>query len=286
MAISFPVGPASVPSDLTQPPATYRRRVALALAGLVLFLLLYLLLTGWLGFTAYRLMAASIQGGNDSFWGFVVGACAAFLTIFMVKGIFFVKHGRTNEFEVEVTAADQPALFEFLHRLADQTGAPRPHRVFLSSRVNASVSYDLSLLNLLFPSKKNLEIGLGLVNTLTLGELKAVLAHEFGHFTQRSMAVGRWVATAQQIAARPRHRLRGGNDHPRPGGAGGMARRRQTAAIRFGTAVLQVAHDGSNSTPSGAILSNGMPLTRECSRMACSSGASYSQKECLPSAVR
>ncbi|HEY2851735.1 MAG TPA: hypothetical protein VGJ18_02735 [Gemmatimonadaceae bacterium] len=64
MAISFPVGPASVPSDLTQPPATYRRRVALALAGLVLFLLLYLLLTGWLGFTAYRLMAASIQGGT------------------------------------------------------------------------------------------------------------------------------------------------------------------------------------------------------------------------------
>ena len=111
MAISFPVGPASVPQDLTHPPATYRRRVALALAGLVLFLLLYVLLTGWLGFTAYRLIAASIGGGNDSFWGFIVGACAAFLTVFMVKGIFFMKHGRADEFEIEVTAADQPALF-------------------------------------------------------------------------------------------------------------------------------------------------------------------------------
>lgn len=61
--------------------------------------------------------------------------------------------------------------------------------------------YDLSLINLLLPSRKNLDIGLGLVNVLNLGELKAVLAHEFGHFAQRTMAVGRWVYIAQQIAA-------------------------------------------------------------------------------------
>ena len=91
-------------------------------------------------------------------------------------------------------------MFEFLYRLADEAGAPRPHRVFLSGRVNAAVFYDLTLLNLLFPSKKNLEICLALVNGLTLGELKAVLAHEFGHFRQGSMAVGRWVYVAQQVA--------------------------------------------------------------------------------------
>ena len=38
------------------------------------------------------------------------------------------------------------------------------------------------------------------MNAVSLGELKAVLAHEFGHFGQRSMAVGRWVYVAQQIA--------------------------------------------------------------------------------------
>jgi len=63
------------------------------------------------------------------------------------------------------------------------------------------VFYDLSIKNLIFPSRKNLEIGLGLVNILNLSELKAVLAHEFGHFAQRSMAVGNWVYIAQQIAA-------------------------------------------------------------------------------------
>ena len=45
------------------------------------------------------------------------------------------------------------------------------------------------------------QASLMLVNALTLSELKAVLAHEFGHFAQRSMALGNWVYIAQQIAA-------------------------------------------------------------------------------------
>src|SRR5207244_1928026 len=88
----------------------------------------------------------------------------------------------------------------FLHRLADELGAPRPYRVYLSPGVNACVFYDLSLLNLIIPSRKNLDIGLGLVNVLNIGELKAVLAYEFGHFAQRTMAVGRWVYISHQIA--------------------------------------------------------------------------------------
>lgn len=200
MAIPYPAGPTSVPPNLTQPPASYGRRVWLALGGLLLFVALYVLLTGWLGWTSYRLLSAAVQGGGDAIVGALVGVGAAFLTVFMVKGLFFMKQGHNDTTELELTAAQQPELFAFLHKLADEAGAPRPHRVFVSPRVNASVSYDLTLLNLVLPSKKNLEIGLGLVNVLTLGELKAVLAHEFGHFTQRSMAVGRWLYMAQQIA--------------------------------------------------------------------------------------
>ena len=102
---------------------------------------------------------------------------------------------------IEVYAKDQPELFDYLHKLADEIGAPRPHRVFLTPEVNAAVFYDLSLINLIIPSKKNLIIGLGLVNVLNLSEFKAVLAHEFGHFSQNTMMVGRWVYIAQQIIA-------------------------------------------------------------------------------------
>lgn len=116
----------------------------------------------------------------------------------MVKSLFAVRKAGLPG-GIEVSQKDEPQLFEFLHTLSDEIGAPRPHRVFITPEVNAAVFYDLSLINLLFPSKKNLIIGLGLVNVLNLGELKAVLAHEFGHFAQGSMMVGRWVYIAQQI---------------------------------------------------------------------------------------
>ncbi|WP_205757431.1 M48 family metallopeptidase [Lysobacter enzymogenes] len=169
--------------------------------GLLGFVAIYFALLVWFGWTAWRLFAALVQGdGGNLIGNGLTGACAAFLCLFMAKALVFKRRGAGDE-DMELKPADQPELFAFLHRLADEAGAPRPHRVFLSPRVNAGVFYDLSLLNLILPSKKNLEIGLALVNVLNLGELKAVLAHEFGHFAQRTMAVGRWVYVAQQIAA-------------------------------------------------------------------------------------
>jgi Zn-dependent protease with chaperone function len=161
--------------------------------------LLYFALAGWFLLTAYRLTFLADSGGKQAVWGYVMAVCALFFAFVMLKGIFAVRNAKI-EGMLELTREQQPRLFDFLYELADAAGAPRPHKVFLSERVNAAVFYDLSLFNLIFPSRKNLEIGLALVNVLNLGELRAVLAHEFGHFAQRSMAVGRWVYVAQQIA--------------------------------------------------------------------------------------
>ena len=187
-------------STLAPATAAYKRRAWIAMAALAAFVCLYFALAGWFVATAWQLIVGADPGGKDVVWGYLVGACAAFLALFMLKAVFFVKRGDTGGL-MEITAKEQPRLFKYLHQLADEAHAPRPHRVYLSPQVNAAVFYDLSLLNLLLPSKKNLEIGLGLVNVLTLGELRAVLAHEFGHFTQRTMAIGRWVYITQQIAA-------------------------------------------------------------------------------------
>lgn len=190
--------PSTLLADLARPTAAYRRHAWAAVIALVAFLLAYLGLAGWFLHTAYKLTFGA-QAGSANGWGWLVAACAAFLAVFMLKALFFVKAGQMGR-ELELKRSEQPRLFEDLDRLADRAGAPRPHRVFVTPRVNASVFYDLTVLNLLFPSRKNLEIGLGLVNALTLGEFHAVLAHEFGHFAQRSMAVGRWAYVAQQIA--------------------------------------------------------------------------------------
>jgi Zn-dependent protease with chaperone function len=196
----YPAGPSTIPSSFTRSTRRYHLHAWLAMGGLLLFVALYLGLASWFTWAAYRLIVGMTHGG-DAFWSVIVGTSCGFLAVFMWKALFFFqRHQGTND--IEVTAQEQPRLFAFINKLADEAGAPRAHRVFLSARVNAAVFYDLTVLNLLFPSRKNLEIGLGLVNSLSLGELKAVLAHEFGHFAQRSMAVGRWVYIAQQIAGR------------------------------------------------------------------------------------
>ncbi|MGP0170295.1 M48 family metallopeptidase [Pseudomonas sp. NCHU5208] len=196
----YPAGPSDVPANLTRPSSLYKRQAWLAVGSLALFVALYFALAGWFGWTAWRLINSGLAGSEEALVHFLVGGCSAFLCVFMLKALFFVERGGTPN-HVELRPEEQPQLFAFLYRLADEAGAPRPHRVYLSARVNAAVFYDLSVLNLLFPSRKNLEIGLPLVNILTLSEFKAVLAHEFGHFAQRSMAIGSWVYIAQQIAS-------------------------------------------------------------------------------------
>lgn len=191
--------PAELLAMLAKPTPAYKRQAWLAGLALVSFVLLYLLLAAAFCWSAWRLTFGG-GAGSDPFWSVVIGICSALLAVFMLKALVFVKRGSTEGLTL-IKAGEQPQLFAFLHELADKAGAPRPHKVFVSARVNAAVFYDLSLLNLLLPSRKNLEIGLGLVNVLSLGELRAVLAHEFGHFAQRSMAVGRWVYVAQQVAA-------------------------------------------------------------------------------------
>ncbi len=189
----------ALPVDFTKPSKSFQQRAWLAVAGLGLFLILYLTLSIWFARNAVDLFLIASEGRDGAFWSGVIGLLSAFMAVFMFKALFFVIKQDHSQ-RVEVTAENEPQLFEFIHEIADQSGAPRPHKVYLSPIVNASVFYELSVLNLLWPSKKNLEIGIGLVNVLTLGETKAVLAHEFGHFAQRAMLIGRWVYIGQQIA--------------------------------------------------------------------------------------
>lgn len=195
----YPRGPGEVPADLTRPSRAYTRHTWASVLGLLGFAALYLGMIAWFARTAFRL-ASGVFGDRGGFVGVLFAVPALFLLAFLVKGLFYVRRSQRPDV-VQVTAAEEPQLFAFVHRIADEAGARRPHKVFLTPEVNAAVAYDVSFWNLVFPSRKNLYIGLGLVNLLTLDEMKAVLAHEFGHFAQRTMAVGTWVYVAQQAVS-------------------------------------------------------------------------------------
>jgi len=194
----YPNSPTNVPEDLTRAKDSYKRQTTLAFVGLLAFIVIYLCLTAVFVYITVQSILFLATTGQFDFGKVFVIFCSGLLALFMIKSLFAVRKMKDPQ-GIEVFPQDQPELYDYLHKLADEIGAPRPHRVFLTPEVNAAVFYDLSLINLIIPSKKNLIIGMGLVNVLNLSEFKAVLAHEFGHFAQSTMMVGRWVYIAQQI---------------------------------------------------------------------------------------
>ncbi|PTT00906.1 hypothetical protein DBR11_08690 [Pedobacter sp. HMWF019] len=118
--------------------------------------------------------------------------------IFLVK-FMFNKNKTDRSHLMEITKANEQKLFKFIAEIVSDVKTDFPKRIYLSADVNASVFYDSSFWSMFLPVKKNLQIGLGLMNTVSKQELKAILAHEFGHFSQRSMKVGSYVYNVNRV---------------------------------------------------------------------------------------
>lgn len=196
------------PPRLLDGSTTYRIRVVLVLISLLVFLAVYLSLVAG---SVWLVRASWSLGQGDDAWhyrrrdsdGLIVWRVlftipSAMLCLFLVKGLLKRNRSSTDTW-LRVHEKDAPELFEFVRSLCRETGAPFPHRIYLSHDVNAAVIYPRSLLSLVLPIRKNLLVGLGTVDALTLSEIKAVLAHEFGHFAQSSLKLGQYVYVANQV---------------------------------------------------------------------------------------
>ncbi|WP_416868139.1 MAG: M48 family metalloprotease [Imperialibacter sp.] len=182
----------------------FKSQATRAVLSIILFIFTYVVLV----ILALGLTALCVYGGimliitYPRLITILLGAGLASLgilvLIFMVK--FVTKsHKADRSHLTEITKADEPELFNMIQQIVDQVGTSFPKRVYLSGEVNASVFYDSSFWSMFFPVKKNLQIGLALINTLTLDELRGVLAHEFGHFSQRTMKVGSYAYNVNQV---------------------------------------------------------------------------------------
>lgn len=200
----YPTNPANVPLSVTQPSADFKKEVVKVMFSILLFFVVYILLV----LLALALAAACAYAGIMA-----IVAAPRFITIalglglmgmgvlvcfFLIKFIFAVAKPDQSR-NVEITEDDQPELFAFIRQITKDTQTPFPKKIFLSPEVNAAVFYNSSFWSMLFPVKKNLLIGLGLVNSLNLSEFKAVIAHEFGHFSQRSMKLGSFVYNLNRV---------------------------------------------------------------------------------------
>jgi len=187
-----------------RPSAQFRKEVAKVAVSIFLFILLYialliagLLLGARLGYWGLALIAG--MGGT---MGLLLGAgmvgIGVMVCFFLIKFLFATKPA-AEEGAVQIEEADYPELFALVREVSEAANTGFPKRVYLTSEVNAYVSYDSNLASLLFPVRKNLTIGLGLLNMTNKSEFRAVLAHEFGHFSQGSMRAGSYVYQVNRV---------------------------------------------------------------------------------------
>ncbi|MFJ6618188.1 M48 family metalloprotease [Kitasatospora sp. NPDC091335] len=106
-----------------------------------------------------------------------------------VVRVVFLTRRRKDDGEVAgvlLTRERQPALWAVVDRISERTGVRGPAEIRLVPEVNAGVLEETRLLGLV-PGKRHLVIGAPLLIGLTEGELESVLAHEFGHYSNRDV---------------------------------------------------------------------------------------------------
>ena len=127
-----------------------------------------------------------------------VWSLALMLGLYLVKPLFSFSNSENID-RVEIKEEDAPELFAMIRDVAQKTECPFPKHVYLNTNVNACVFYNTTFWSIFFPVRKNLEIGLGLFHSTNVDEVKAIIAHEFGHFSQKSMKVGSTVYVVNQV---------------------------------------------------------------------------------------
>jgi Zn-dependent protease with chaperone function len=101
--------------------------------------------------------------------------------VFMFKPLFARSPKRPEA--LVLNPALEPKLFQFIAHMCDLFSAPMPKRIDLNCELNASASFRRGWLSI-FGNDLVLSIGLPLVAGMDIRQFAAVLAHEFGHFTQ------------------------------------------------------------------------------------------------------
>lgn len=196
----YPAGPANIPAKLTALTSSYQLRAFLAILSIILFFLLYFALVAFLGYMVYYGITYEMTRFSrvDLFLKVIAIAAPIMLFIFTLKFIFKLRNHKPEN-RIKLQKDEHPELWAFVDQICAETGAPKPRSIYIDPDVNAYVSYTNSWLSLIFPVKKELTIGLGLVSCVSLSEFKAVIAHEFGHFAQRSMKIGNYIMSANTI---------------------------------------------------------------------------------------
>jgi Zn-dependent protease with chaperone function len=153
-------------------------RALFLLAGF--YLMGLVLLAAVLGVDWLVLVGAGARGyyplGLIAFSAVIIAPILRGMFLFLTAGLH-----TGDRAGLAVTAAEQPELWAEVEQAAGAAGTAAPDRLVLDGDVNAAVSERSWLLGLL-RGRRTMYLGLPLLAGLTVPQLRAVLAHEFGHY--------------------------------------------------------------------------------------------------------
>ena len=170
---------------------TFRLRAVRALVLLAGFYLIGVVLLAAMAVLDWLLVTRLFTAQAAWFEGTVLTVTVT-LAAAILRGMFaFFRAGRLGRAPqaVAVTPEDQPELWEQVRAAAEVTGERPPDELYLVAEVNAGVAEQSRLLGLL-PGRRRMSLGLPLLAGLTVPRLRAVLAHEFGHYGNLDTRLG------------------------------------------------------------------------------------------------
>lgn len=175
---------------------TYRIALVATAATMVLLPLIYLALAAGAAWGVWWWLGAglAIFKHNTSIWSlllYLTPAVAGGITVVFLFKPFFAPREKPAE-PIEVDLEREPMLRDFLDEICRRVGVARPASVQLNAAVNASASFRRGWLSL---GRRDLTLTLGtpLIAGLTAQQLGGVIAHEFGHFAQRTGMSSQYV---------------------------------------------------------------------------------------------
>jgi len=104
-------------------------------------------------------------------------------------------------------AASNPRLFKELNDVASRVGEPMPHEVYLVPDVNAGVRQRGGFMGA--RGRRVMLLGLPLLQVLTISEMRAVIAHEFGHYHGGDTRLAPWIYKTREAIIRTVRQLSG-----------------------------------------------------------------------------
>jgi Zn-dependent protease with chaperone function len=142
----------------------------------------------------------------------------------IVQGFFGSK--KRNILGVPLRREEQPRIWTLCDEIAQKVGTRTAHEIFLSPQPGIGVHLSGGLLSLLVGrTKRTLTIGMPSISALSVREMAAILAHEFGHFSNKDTA---WNSLTFTMAAALQNTL---STMPNPWNTAGSGWMKLTSAL-------------------------------------------------------